>query len=206
MRKDKKSSEKKSSPAETVAGKLDISRSGLGYVIVEGMDRDIIVRPNDFNQAFHGDTVRVRINKDNGRGRRAEGKVMEVTERQRTTFIGNMEINKNTAFFVAASEKPIPDFYIPGDKLNGAVNGDRVVARLVKWVKADKKPEGEVVSILKAEDINDMAMKEILVEAGFPLAFDEPVLEEAMSLSDTITREEVKKRKDCRDILTFTID
>ncbi len=206
MSKDRKENVKKASTAQTVKGKLDISRSGMGYVIVEGMDQDIVVRPNDFNHAFHGDTVRVQISKDSGRGRRTEGKVIDVAERLRTTFIGNLELNKNVAFFVAASEKPIPDFYIPVEKLNGAVNGDRVVARMVKWNKTDRKPEGEIVSILKAEDVNDAAMKEILIESGFPLSFDKVVLDEAMKLSETITREELKKRKDCRDILTFTID
>ncbi len=206
MSKDRKENVKKASISQTVKGKLDISRSGMGYVIVEGMEQDIVVRPNDFNHAFHGDTVRVQISKDSGRGRRTEGKVIDVAERLRTTFIGNLELNKNVAFFVAASEKPIPDFYIPVEKLNGAVNGDRVVARMVKWNKTDRKPEGEIVSILKAEDINDAAMKEILIESGFPLSFDQLVLDEAMKLSDTITREELKKRKDYRDILTFTID
>ncbi len=206
MSKDRKKSEKRTAHAQTVTGKLDISRNGMGFVIVEGMEQDIVVRPNDFNHAFHGDTVKVQINNDSGRGRRAEGKITEVVERLRKTFIGNVQVNKNIAFFVAASEKPIPDFYIPIEKLNGAANGDRVVARLVKWNKTDKKPEGEVVSILKAEDVNDQAMKEILIEAGFSLAFDQEVLDEAMKLSETITREELKKRKDCRDILTFTID
>ncbi|MEJ7587538.1 MAG: ribonuclease R [Ferruginibacter sp.] len=206
MSKDKNRKEKKSSQTISVKGKLDISRSGMGYVIVEGTERDIVVRPNDFNHAFHGDTVTVQISDDSGRGRRTEGKITDVAERARTTFIGNMQVNKNVAFFVAASEKPIPDFYIPVEKLNGAVDGDRVVARLVKWGKTDKKPEGEVVSILKAEDVNDMAMKEILLESGFPLVFEEDVQQAAMELSETITREELKKRKDCRDILTFTID
>ncbi|MEO6718961.1 MAG: ribonuclease R [Ferruginibacter sp.] len=206
MSKDRKTTSKKSSQTHTVKGRLDISRSGMGYVIVEGMEQDIVIRPNDFGHAFHGDIVRVQINKENGRGRRTEGKISDVAERARTTFIGNIQTNKNVAFFIAASEKPIPDFYIPTEKLNGAVNGSRVVARLVNWGKSDKKPEAEVVSILKAEDINDMAMKEILIEAGFPLSFDQAVLDEAMNLSETITREELKKRKDCRDILTFTID
>src|SRR6187551_113089 len=158
MSKERKSSEKKSAQTSTVKGKLDISRSGMGYVIVEGMEQDIVIRPNDFNHAFHGDIVRVQINKESGRGRRTEGKIVDVAERARTTFIGNIQTNKNIAFFIAASEKPIPDFYIPTEKLNGAVNGSRVVARLVNWGKSDKKPEGEVVSILRAEDVNDMAM------------------------------------------------
>ena len=197
---------KKSSQAITVKGKLDISRSGMGYVIVEGMEKDIVVRPNDFGRAFHGDTVKVQISNDSGRGRRTEGKVTDVAVRNQTTFIGNLSINKNIAFFKAASEKPMPDFYIPTEKLNGATDGERVVAKLIKWDKADKKPEGEIVTILKSEDVNDMAMKEILIEAGFPLTFEKAVLDEANKLSETITREELKKRKDYRDILTFTID
>ena len=206
MNKEKITTTKKSSQTLTVKGKLDISRSGMGYVIVEGMEKDIVVRPNDFGRAFHGDTVKVQINKENGRGKRTEGKVTDVAVRNQNTFIGNISVNKNVAFFIAATEKPMADFYIPTEKLNGAVDGERVVAKLIRWDKGDKKPEGEVVTILKAEDVNDMAMKEILIEAGFPLVFEQAVLDEANKLSETITREEIKKRKDYRDILTFTID
>ena len=201
-----KTTKKKSSQTTTVKGKLDISRSGMAYVIVEGIEKDIVVRPNDIGRGFHGDTVKVQVSMDSGRGRRTEGKVTEVVTRNQTTFIGNISINKNIAFFKAATEKPMPDFYVPAEKLNGAEDGQRVVAKLVKWEKSDKKPEGEVVTILKSEDVNDMAMKEILIETGFPLVFEQAVLDEAMKLSETITREELKKRKDYRDILTFTID
>ena len=206
MHKEKKGSVKKTTPSVTVKGRLDVARGGMGYVIVEGMDKDIIIRPNDMNRAFHGDTVKVQINKDGGNSRRSEGKITSVVERKQTTFIGNIQKGKTNAFFVPATEKSIPDFFIPTEKLNGAVDGSRVVVKMVKWDKADKKPEGEVVSILQASDVNDMAMKELLIDSGFPLVFDEAVLKAAENLSDTISREELRKRKDCRDILTFTID
>ncbi|MBL0358918.1 MAG: ribonuclease R [Chitinophagaceae bacterium] len=205
MNKKKKEGTKKS-PENVVKGRLDISRNGLGFVIVEGMERDIVVRPNDFNRAFHGDIVNVQVKKDGGMGKRAEGIITEVVERKQASFIGNVQVNKDVAFFIAASEKSIPDFYIPVEKLNGAGNGQRVVVRLVKWNKGDRKPEGEVVSILQTSDLNDMAMNELLIENGFPLAFEAEVLNEANKLSSDITREEIRKRKDCRDILTFTID
>ena len=198
--------QKRSSQIQIVKGRLDISRSGMGYVIVEGMDKDVQVRPNDFNRAFHGDIVRVQIEKGSHSGKRIEGKITDVAERKQSEFLGNIEINKNFAFFVPATEKPIPDFYIAPDKLHGAANKDRVIVKMVKWEKGDKKPQGEVISILKAEDENDMAMKEILVETGFPLSFGKEELEEAALLTATISREEMKKRKDYRDILTFTID
>jgi len=197
---------KKSSQTKIVKGRLDISRSGMGFVIVEGAETDIIVKPNNFGKAFHGDIVKVQIEKETMQGKRAEGIVTDVAERKQTDFIGTVEVNKNVAFFIPASEKPIPDFYIPAENLNGAVHGSRVVARLLRWDKNDKKPQGDIINILSAKNESDMAMKEILIEAGFPLSFEEAVLKEANSLSDKITREEEKKRKDCRDILTFTID
>ncbi len=206
MSKEKKKESKKSSQTKILKGKLDISRSGMGYVIVEGQDKDILVKPNDFGKAFHGDIVRVQVSSDSGKGKRIEGKVTDVAERKQVEFIGNIQANKTVAFFVAGGEKPIPDFYIPVEKLNGAVDGDRVLVRLLKWDKSDKKPQGEVVSVIKAEDEADMAMKEILVDAGFPLQFEPEVLAEALKLSGKISREETSKRKDCRDILTFTID
>lgn len=202
----KNSAGKKSSQTEIVKGKLDISKNGMGYVIVEGNAKDIMVRPNDFNRAFHGDIVRVQVNKGVSKDKRQEGKVVEVAERKQKEFIGNIQMSKNFAFFIPASEKPIPDFYIATDKLNGAQDKERVVVKLLSWDKSEKKPLGEVVTILKSGDVNDMAMKEILIEAGFPLAFEREVLAETKKLSANITREEIKKRKDFRDILTFTID
>ena len=101
---------KKSSQTEIVKGKLDISKSGMGYIIVEGSAKDIIVRPNDFNRAFHGDVVRVQVNKGLSKDKRPEGKIIEVAERKQTEFIGNIQMSKNFAFFIPASEKPIPDF------------------------------------------------------------------------------------------------
>ncbi|RYF88186.1 MAG: RNB domain-containing ribonuclease, partial [Chitinophagaceae bacterium] len=197
---------KKASQVKILKGRLDISRSGMGFVIVEGEETDIIVKPQNFGKAFHGDTVRVQVEKESGRGKRAEGIVIDVAERKQTEFTGTLESNDKVAFFIAATEKPIPDFYIPVEKMNGAVNGSRVVARFIKWDKNDKKPQGEIISVLTAKNEGDLAMKEILVEAGFPLAFEEPVLQAANALNDKITREEERKRKDFRDILTFTID
>ncbi len=206
MSKPKGNASKKSSQVQIFKGKLDISRSGMGYVIVEGLEQDILIRPNDFGKAFHGDTVRVQVANENRKGKRVEGKVLDVAERKQTEFMGNVQVNKNVAFFIAGGDKPIPDFYIPIEKLNGASDGERVVARFTKWDKADKKPQGEIVSVIKAEDESDMAMKEMLIDAGFPLSFEAEVLKEADKLSAKITREEMAKRKDCRDILTFTID
>lgn len=202
----KGSSPKKSSHKHTLTGRLDISRSGMGFVIVEDQETDVMVKPQHFGKAFHGDTVTVQLDTAAAGGKRPEGIVTGVVERKQDTFIGSLQLGKNVAFFIPGAEKPVPDFYIPQDKLMGAKDGSRVVARLVKWGDGDKNPQGEIVQVLTAKNESDMAMKEILIEAGFPLGFEDAVMSEAAELSDKITREEEKKRRDCREILTFTID
>lgn len=187
-------------------GRLEITRSGMGFVVVEGEETDILVRPSDFNTAMHGDTVRVRLKEDRD-GRRKQGVVVGVTERKQTEFIGSLQMNKGFAFFVNEGDKRTPDIYIPERAFNDAKEGDRVVVRIKEWdAESGKRPVGEVVSILNAEDINDMAMKEILLEAGFPIEFPDDAMEEAARIPDTISLEEIKKRRDFRSILTFTID
>lgn len=187
-------------------GVLDITRSGIGYVVIADGSGDILVRPGDFNTALHGDTVAVKLVKENPGTKRKEGRITDVISRKQTEFIGRLQLSTNFAFFIPDSDKPMPDIFIPLDKLKGAKNKDKVVAKLVKWEKGDKKPVGEVVSVIEAEDENDGAMKELLAEAGFPLSFPEEVLAETAKLTEVIDAEEIKKRKDCRDILTFTID
>ena len=194
-----------SGAGKTLKGTLDVTRSGMGFVIVPDLKMDIIVRPGDFNTALHGDTVLVKV-KNSGNGRRMQGEVAEVVERKRTEFIGHIELSEDFAFFIPDMDKPMPDLYIPLSKINNAKNKDRVVARLIKWEKGGKRPTGEVVNILDVENSNDAAMKEILLENGFPLEFPDDALEVAARIPDTIPESEIQKRKDVRNILTFTID
>ncbi|MBO9203644.1 MULTISPECIES: ribonuclease R [Niastella] len=202
----KKKKKKDASSQHALKGVLDITRSGIGYVIVDNLPNDILVRPADFNTALHGDTVRVRILGGSGKkSGRQQGQIVDVLQRKQMEFLGKIEIGKSAAFFTADTEKPMPDFFIPETALNGAKDGDRVIVRITEWEK-QKKPVGAVIQIMEAGNEGDMAMKEILMENGFPLFFPEGVLEEAERIPDTISPDEIKIRKDVRDVLTFTID
>ncbi|HXB91499.1 MAG TPA: ribonuclease R, partial [Puia sp.] len=205
IKKKKKKKENSHHSPDTYKGRLDVTRSGMGFVIVEGQEQDILVRPSEFNTALHGDTVRVRVTNKSSRNGRWQGEVAEVLERKQNEFLGHVEVSQSFAFFIAETDKPMPDIYIPLSKLNGAVANDRVIARITEWEK-NKKPQGEIIQIMDKGDENDMAMKEILLEAGFPIFFPENVLEESERLPDQIGIAEINKRKDIRNILTFTID
>ena len=103
MSKAKKSKQKQTAKTIVVAtlkGKIDITRSGIGYVIVDNNAIDIMVRPSDMSNALHGDIVRVKITRENGRTGKKEGKVVEVVERRQTEFIGHIQLSDKFAFFV----------------------------------------------------------------------------------------------------------
>src|SRR5450432_1111249 len=196
---------KKKTTAQLYKGTLEVTRSGMGFVIAKALERDILVRPNDFNTAMHGDTVLVRITQSKGGNSRVQGVVESVVERKQTDFPGHIEMGDGFAFFVAETSRPMTDVYIPLPKLKGAVNHDRVIVRVTDGGK-NKKPQGEVLQVLDEADENDRVMKEILLENGFTIVFPEKVLEESGRLPETIPESDIAGRKDFRKVLTFTID
>ena len=187
-------------------GNFEITRSGMGFVIVAGLERDIIIRPNDFNKAFHGDLVRVEITKGDVRAGRLQGKIVQVVERKQKQFVGIIEVNKDFAFFIPSSDKSIPDFFIPSYALHGAKDGQKVIAQIVSWDEKDKRPKGEIIEVVTDEMEGDLAMKEILIQQGFSIQFQEDVLEASERISEVIGKDEISIRRDLREILTFTID
>jgi ribonuclease R len=196
---------KKKTSVHLHKGVLEVTRSGMGFVIARGLDRDVLVRPSDFNTAMHGDTVLVKILPSKGRSNREQGMVESVIERKQTEFPGHIEMGDGFAFFIAETARPMPDVYIPLSGLGGAQDQNRVIVRITDWGK-NKKPQGEVLQILDEADENDRVMKEILLENGFAIVFPENVLEESARLPEIIPSGDLEDRKDFRKVLTFTID
>ncbi len=186
-------------------GTIEITRSGMGYVSVEDMQKDILVRPQHFNTALNGDQVEVEVIKQSERGK-TEGKITAILERKQLEFIGQIRVQKNHAFFIPDSDRPMPDLYIRNEHLGNAKNGDKVVVKLVKWDFTSRIPEGIVKEVILQERMNELAMKQILLEGGFSLSFDEEVMEETERLPEILSQAEIKNRKDFRDVRTFTID
>lgn len=190
----------------SLSGIIDIARSGMGFVSVEGLERDIVIYPENLNTALKGDKVKVdvmmRKTRDN---KRVEGVVKQVLVRKQNEFLGRLEVKPNFAFLVPDNDKIPMDIFIPIDKLNGAGDGDKAMVRVTEW-RRSKNPVGEVLRVLTAEDANEVAMQEILSESGFPLHFSDEALEEAARISDVIDRKEIARREDFREVLTMTID
>ncbi len=190
---------------KTIRGIVDVTRSGMAYIIAEGQQKDILVRKEHLGTALDGDEVMVEVRRGGKSGNREEGRVASILKRKRSEFTGRLKKSLNFAFMIPDTEG-IPDIYIPLNAVQTARDGDKVLARIVSWGDKTKKPEGEVTFVFDEAQVNDTAMKGILVENGFPLSFPQQVLDDADGLGEGIAPGEMEHRKDFRNVFTITID
>jgi ribonuclease R len=205
-----KSNKRKSKPSDAgkkiYTGKLEVTRSGIGYVVVPGMDNDILIERDNMDSALNGDEVKVEVRGYSDNNRRLKGTITEVVRRKQSEFSGRVEVHPHFAFVVPDSDKMPVDIFIPLHLLNGAKDGDHAMAKVVEWTGKTKNPVGEIISVLTNESANEVAMQGLLVENGFPLTFPDDVLEDAARYPEGVAKSEIKKRKDIRNVLTMTID
>ena len=193
------------STQEFYEGKIEKITSGAGYVICDGMGQDVFVSARNAGQTLGGDIVRIVLS-GNHTGKNPEGVVVSIVKRGRTTFVGNMRVDARHSFMTPDNSRVGTDFYVPKDKLNGAKNGDKVLVTLLDWPKKAKSPFAEVTTVIGAAGEHNAEIHAILAEFGLPYEFPESVEAFVESIPETISEEEISKRRDMREVLTFTID
>ena len=191
---------------KTYTGRLEITKSGMGFVTVVGQEQDIMIERDNMHTALNGDEVKVDVRGYADNNKRQKGTIVDVVRRKQSEFSGKLQVHATFAFLVPDSDKMPVDIFIPLQALNGAKNGDSVMGRITDWTSNTKNPVGEIISVLTHESTNEIAMQGLLVENGFPLSFPDDVLEDAARYPEGVDKAEIKKRKDLRNLLTVTID
>lgn len=186
-----------------VYGSLSIVNSGVGFVSISSEGKDIFISPNNMGNAMDGDQVEVRILKSGGK--RIEGEISQVIARERTHIVGRIRFNTKQPRLIPDNPKLGAEILLDEEFLHGAQHGDRVIAKIVGW-PAQGKLWGEVVETLSGLTDHDSEMLSILCYNGIPIEFPQEVIEEAQNIDTEIKVEEVKNRRDFKEILTFTID
>lgn len=211
MRQGRKRKEAGRKVLQTVTGKVQMTREGYIFVIVEGQDDDVFVKASKTRHALDGDTVKVAITRDKPSGdekRRREGEVVEVLERSGKPFVGIYHTAGNQAWVLMQSRSMPYDISVdPAEaSAKGAEPGMKVAAVVEGWKRGDSNPSGVIVDVLGVPGQNDTEMHAILAEFNLPYRFEPEVENAADKISDVITDEDLKERRDFRDRLTFTID
>lgn len=187
-------------------GILDLTSSGNGYVIVEDMNNDVYIPSHSLNKAFDGDLVEIYIFPRRKHGNNQEGEITKILERKKTTFVGQLSMEDKFGFLRPTDPKMYTDFYIPKENFGGANDGDLVIVELEKWPDKAESPVGKVIEVLGVPGEHETEMHAILAEYGLPYDFPKEVSYYANQLDTSITEQEIKKRRDMRQVPTFTID
>ncbi len=187
-------------------GILDVSGKGGGYVMVTDLEQDIYVPPHHLNKALNGDEVEVYIYRQR-RSKKHEGEITKILKRKTEEFVGIIEIQKKFAFVhTSESNKMYTDVFVPLKKIGDAQDGDKVVVKLEDWPEKADSPFGRVTKVLGKPGEHNTEIHSILAQYGLPYEFPKEVEDYANKIDTSIKDAEIKKRRDMRDILTFTID
>ena len=186
-------------------GTLDLTTKGYGYVVIEELADDVFIANKDLHAAFDGDTVEIYIY-NRRRKKRSEGEITRIVKRKRTEFVGTLQQKKDFGFVVIDDKSMYTDFFISAGKLNGANDGDKVVVEFEEWPERADSPYGKITRVLGTPGEHNTEIHSILAQYGLPHDFPEEVEEYANKIDTSINEEEIAKRRDMRDVLTFTID
>ena len=193
------------SKSEYYEGVIDMTSRKNGYFVCEELEDDVFVPFINLNHALDGDKVKAYIYNRRS-SRKPEAEVLEILERKKTEFVGVIDIQKNFGFVTTTNTKMYTDIFIPKNKINEAEHGDVVLVTLEDWPKKADSPFGSVIKVLGKPGEHNTEIHAILAEYGLPYDFPIEVEAYANKIDTSITEEEIKNRRDMRDVLTFTID
>ncbi len=186
-------------------GTMKVNKKGFGFVIVEGLDDDIYISEDNMNGAIHDDEVLVEITSKKDI-ERVEGRVLKIIERKNKQYIGEY-YEKNGKGHINLDDKKIKlNIEIPKEKSLNAVDGHKVVVRLLKRLNNNTKYEGEVIEIIGHKNDPGVDILSIIYKYNIPIDFPDEVKEQVKKLPMEVTAEEIKGRKDLRNEMIFTID
>lgn len=188
-------------------GKLQAHAKGFGFLLPEDKDLpDVYIHANDMGGAMNGDTILVRITSKNNAGGRMEGEVVRVVNRANTQIVGTFENHDTYAFVVPDDRRIVRDIFIPVEKFHGAMDGHKVVVKIVNYPEGRAAAEGEVIEILGHKNDPGVDIISIIRKYMLPEAFPEEVMLEAEAVPDTISESDLAGRRDLRGKRIVTID
>ena len=188
-----------------VTGTFKRSSDGYNLVYPDDDSEPIVIADHKTAHALNDDYVRVTLYAHR-RGRGREGEIIEIIKRAHDTFVGILRVQKHYAFLMTESRVMHTDIFIPRDQLKGGKSGDKAVVKLTEWPAESRNPIGKVIDVLGPTGDNDTEMNAILAEFGLPYVYPIAVETAANKLQTEITKEEIARREDFREVTTFTID
>jgi ribonuclease R len=160
------------------------------------------------NTALSKDRVRIRLNAKIHNTQQT-GEVIEILERAKMTFVGTLEKDTSSYFLVPQDTHMYVDIRISAKDIPKDAGGKKALVRIIKWNDPTKNPEGKIVEIIGTSGDNETEIRAIVLDRGLPMELPEGIEREAREIkahAPKLLTKELAKRRDFRNISTFTID
>jgi len=197
---------------QTITGRISTTAKGMGFIddATDPQADSVYIEVGKLNTALNGDTVEARVYERVFRGKKEKaGEIVRIVERVKTAYVGAVVFEDGICRIIPDDRKMYVRIRIPGADAADLKAGDKVQVRMLAWTDPSREPEGKVLRVLGPKGTNDVEMESIVLERGFEIGFPHDVeaeAERAEREEKRITPEEVARRRDIRQTLTFTID
>ena len=189
----------------TYTGTIDMTQSGNAYVVSEELGEDLFVHKSKLKGALHKDEVRFSLH-TRGSKSKPEAKVIDIEKRYKTRFVGEVEESERFYFIKVSDNRMAQDIFVAKPSKIQIQEGDKVVVEIIVWGTEHQAPEGKVIENLGQGGLHQTEIHAILAEYNLPSQFSKEVEDYTNTIDTSIQKDEIKKRRDFRDTLTFTID
>ena len=196
-----------------LTGKISRHPKGFGFLISENHDQeDLYIHASDLGGALNGDKVIARIKRPagfdarTGTKFRAEGEVIRILQRNVQHVVGTFENSKHFGFVIPDDKKFGSDIFISKENFNGARNGMKVLVEIINWPQKTRSAEGRIVQSIGYKDAPGVDVLSIIYGHSLPQDFPAEVMEAADRIPETISSQEIAKRRDLRQMQMITID
>ncbi len=189
-----------------IIGKISLTSKGYAFLIPDDGSEDIFIPPGNIKGAMNDDRVAVKILKRTQIGKRREGEVIKIIDRANNTYVGVYQDNKNFGFVIPDDKKMPYDIYISSKDKGGAITGNLVLVKLIKWPENDKKPEGKIIEVIGNRGEKGVDIKLIIKKYNLPDEFPDKVIKFAENFDNIISENDIEGRLDLRNERIITID
>ena len=191
-----------------LVGRIQGNPKGFAFFIPDDEnEEDVFIPAENLNTAMHNDRVMIRILKNGHTPTRSrEGEVYKILSRANKTVVGTFERDMNFGFVIPDDHRITNDIFVSKDNMAGAETGHKVVVEILRWPDLRRNPEGRIIEILGHKDDAGTDILSIIRQFNLPEEFPEEVLAVAKKIPQSVSQDEIAKRKDLRHLKTFTID
>jgi ribonuclease R len=188
-----------------VRGTVEGHRDGHGFVYRDDGQGSIYLPPAEMRAVLHGDTVVVRVVRQDRKGR-PEGRVVDIVERRKAPVIGRL-LQEGGTWIVAPEDRRYgQDVLIPRNATGTATAGQVVCVELTEPPTLHAQPVGRVVEVLGEIDDPGLEIEIAVRKYGVPHVFSEATVQQAQALPPRLRAVDRRQRVDLTDVALVTID